>query len=294
MCQPDELGKDNIKKQIIRKHMLDVFDADSMDFNSITVGVMSKLLAGDMRVEKVSKFNYSASQDDMVIMHALAQFNNGVVTPVAAVTLGDSTEVSVGGIYCGCSFKNNSPEFFTEFGLDMIDFGIKRVCTEFNDGSNPSTNITPDIEDMDCESIRSLPITQEQFFNFFLGIVDLTYSYQLIPASKNEMSFSRISTHNVFASGGTSFYMMPCTVEFKTNVKTIGYFMVEMESGGAMPILFLGSEINAEDCDQRSVRTIRPIIISPLSDGEVIVSEGTQLKLVSQSGLISAYRANKK
>lgn len=255
----------------------------SLDFNICSVSNVEAYLAGRATIQIIPVETLHSIPGVVVGRCALALLRNGFVTPVFIMQDGLLRKSPiVGGIFYKGSFKYNTPEFFSTYGLNQNDYEVVRLCEEFNSGvSSINCNIELPIENTFVYDDRK--IDHIELVDKTCSITDLRLSYEIIPSQDQVGFLSKISTHNVIACRDNSEYLMPCTIEFNSNVKTIGFCFVRLDLGIASLVHFMDNELGGKKEKLfKKITSIRPLIVSPVGKSDVVVKEGLRLKPTTQ------------
>ncbi len=253
----------------------------SLDFNICSVANKQAYLAGITSIWTIPVETLHPIPGVLFGRCVLALLKNGSVTPVYIIQDGQLKKPPmIVGIFYNGEIKYNTPEFFTDCGLNQDDYEVVRLCEEFNSTGIPQTtdlNIEPTFPTNDDK------ISLEDVVDKIRSIVDLKFSFEVYSSPDQTEYLKVISTHNAIACRDNSGYIMPCTVEFKNNVKTICYCYVRLDLGLAVTTFFLEDNLKMDHKKLfKRIMNIRPLIVSPVGSDGVVVSEGLKLRFVSR------------
>lgn len=255
----------------------------SLDFNICSVSNVEAYLAGRSSIRIIPLKTLHPIPGVVVGRCVLVLLRNGFVTPVFIMQDGLLRKPPmIGGFFYKGSFKYNTPEFFSTYGLNQDDYEVVRLCEEFNSGdSSINCNLELPIENAFAYDDRK--IDHIELIDKTCSITDLRLSYEMIPSQDQVCFLSKISTHNAIASRDNSEYLMPCTFEFNNNVKTIGFCFVRLDLGIASLVHFMDLKFSGKKEKLfKEVTAIKPLIVSPVGKSDVVVTEGLRLKPTTQ------------
>lgn len=257
-----------------------------LDFNSCTITNLQGLQSGRFITRSVPIKDFRSKYGVIITRCVLAQMSNDSTIPVYIVYEGQLKNPMVGGIFCEGTFKMIHADLFSHYGLKSSDYEVKSICEEFNSGAS---SIISNIGDLAIESIfptDNSRLSLKELADKFNNLVDLRYSYENFSSQDDAEYFVSISTHNVMTRMDKSWYLMPCTIEFKNSVKTIGYCDVQPELEIAIPWKLLDAKLDSKlEKLRKNITCIRPLIVSPDNVDDVRVSEGLELSIVPSKEL---------
>lgn len=261
----------------MKKHL----PSPSLDFNVCSVTNVQAYLAGRTSIRTIPFETLRPIPGVLFGRCVLALLRNGFVAPVYIIQDGQLRKPPmIGGIFYNGEFNYNTPEFFTACGLNQDDYEVVRICEEFNSTSTP---FTTELGIENTFSTNNHKLNWEELAVKIRSIIDLKYSHEVYTPTGQAEYAKIISTQNAIACRDNSGYLMPCTVEFKNNVKTICFCFVRLDLGLAIPLFFLDSRLIADNEKLlKKIINIRPLIVSPVGADDVVVSEGLKLRFISQ------------
>ena len=254
-----------------------------MDFNSCNIMNNKSLANGRFASSTIRMNDFRTVYGVTIARSVLAKTNNGAIVPVYIIYNGQTKDYKSMGIFCDGTFKQSCPEFYSQYELNSNDYEVTRICEEFNSGTSP---IETELNIETTFPTNDDKISLEDFVEKFSGIIDLKYSYEVYSAPEHTEYLKIISTHNVIACKDNSNYLMPCTVEFKNDFKTICFCFIRLDLGTAIPFYFMQDKFDANNEKLlKRIISVRPLIVSPVGENDVVVSEGLKLRFITQQEL---------
>lgn len=253
------------------------FDAGKINFNALLLIDFGQPGNTERTVNEIKNSDYSPSQNDLFIAYALASLNNGVVTPVTTLTKVENAEIETFGIFCEGNFIEITEDAFKNYNLDINDYGVKRYHSEFNDNLSVDSikefTYSPELSDR--------PIKMEQIRKAFNSVIDLRFCFRMSSSPNKIFEYYNteiVHTEKAYLTKDLLFYLSPCTVEFKSGVKTIAYCITNFSRNIATPYIYLDRSLSPENLAlEQSISKIKPIVTFNQPDGTVKVLEGDPL-----------------
>lgn len=251
-----------------------------IDFNSCNIANKESLQKGNLSSRTVPMDGFPFVSGSVITRSVLAKTSNGAIVLVYIAYDGETEDYKSMAIFYDGAFQRNCPKFYFDYGLNSSDYKVTHICKELNSGS---TQFVAKLNIETTFPTNDDKISSEELVDKIRGIADLKYSYEVYYSPDQTEYHKVISTHNAIACRDDSGYIMPCTVEFKNNVKTICYCYVLLDFGVAVTTFFLEDNLKMDDKKLfKRIINIRPLIVSPVGSDGVVVSEGLKLRFVSR------------